>query len=257
MHVSTRLLFLDLLRDLGIDRVCDVGSMDGRDALAFRAQLPRAAITAFEPNPRNLQEMLADRRLEDARIGVVGAAVCDTDGTAPFYLVPPGDDAHTRDRRGKSSLLRREFLEAQTRIEVPTVRLDAVLADEPGDRIALWIDVEGKAYEVIEGMRDVAARVRLIHVEVESEPCIGAGQRLFPDVDRLLGELGFQRIATDQPVHRPQFNALYVRRGAEASALQVRLIRARLRRAFVAALTHVCPGCVQRLLRWRNRRVLS
>ena len=253
MYLNTRRLFLDLLRDLAIDRVCDVGSMDGSDALAFRKRLPHAAITAFEPNPLNLCAMRADPRLDAARIEVVAAAASDHEGNSPFYLVP----ADSRDRRGHSSLLRRGLSTPQEEVTVRTLRLDAALAAEASvsERIALWIDVEGKAYEVIEGIRGLAPRVRLIHVEVESELCIGAGQRLYPEVDALLNELGFEQIATDMPTDWPQFNALYIRRGQDGHALQWRLRRARARRALSSAVQRICPQFVRRLTRWRERHV--
>jgi hypothetical protein len=41
--LNTRLLFLALLRDLDIDVICDVGSMNGSDALAFRRRRPARA----------------------------------------------------------------------------------------------------------------------------------------------------------------------------------------------------------------------
>ena len=42
--LNTQLLFRALLRPLRIDTVCDVGSMDGMEARAFRALLPAADI---------------------------------------------------------------------------------------------------------------------------------------------------------------------------------------------------------------------
>jgi hypothetical protein len=77
--VNTRQVFIALLRDLDIDLVCEVGSMNGEDALAFRARLPFARIMALEPNPENLRCMRADPRLATARIDVGG---CEPRGRA-------------------------------------------------------------------------------------------------------------------------------------------------------------------------------
>ena len=85
--VNTKELFLALLPDLGIDLVCEVGSMNGDDALAFRARLPQTRIIALEPNPSNLQRMRADPRLAAAGIEVVGAAASNADASAPFFVV--------------------------------------------------------------------------------------------------------------------------------------------------------------------------
>ena len=82
--VSTRLLFTTLLRSLGADAVCDIGSMNGRDALRFRKQCPSAAVIAFEANPRNFECMRADPALAAANIRCEPLAMTDTDGSADF-----------------------------------------------------------------------------------------------------------------------------------------------------------------------------
>lgn len=257
MYLNTRLLFLALLRDLRIELVCDVGSMNGADALAFRKRLPRATLIAWEPNPENLQGMQSDRRLVAAGIELVAAAAADVDGSAPFFLVPT-DDQPGNARRGMSSLYRRDDPQQHlVQVQVPTRRLDGALAEREltSARIALWIDTEGKAYEVLEGARKIAAQVQLVHVEVESTPCINASQRLYPDVNRLLVELGFEQLASDHPHCNPQFNAVYVRREQSPDSrrrISLRLRMARLRRGCVAALRNLCPSCVRRLVTLRD-----
>jgi FkbM family methyltransferase len=256
--VNTRLLFLDLLRPLSIEHVCDVGSMDGRDALAFRARLPRATITAFEPHPQNFARMRADPRLGAAGIELVPWAVSDHDGFAPFYQVSQEEGATARARRGMSSLLPRDpSLFATHCIEVPTARLDGVLSTVAarGSRIALWIDVEGMAFEALEGMRRVASQVVLLHVELESTGCIHPRQKLAHEVQRLLEQLGFEERAVDQPAGHAQFNALYLRRDLDARTLSRvarRLVLARVRQRLVNAWRSHCPTLRRHVARWRN-----
>ncbi len=100
-------------------------------------------------------------------------------------------------------------------------------------RLALWIDTEGKAYEVIEGATGVGQRVHLLHVEVETSPCIGSDQKLYPDVKALLDTLGFTELATDVADTGAQFNALFVRRDLRVGTrlrMHVMLALAGLRR---------------------------
>lgn len=259
MRVNTRLLFLDLLRALDIQRVCDVGSMDGSESLAFRSRLPRAVITAFEPHPDNFARMQSDRRLAAAGIELSPLAVCDREGQAPFYRVVPGDDIAARVRQGMSSLLPRDpALYATDCIAVTTVRLDQVLhmPAAAGERIALWIDVEGKACEALEGMRRVAPQVQLLHVELESKACIHPTQRLAGESQRLLDELGYDELATDQPAGHAQFNAVYLRRGQTpdvARRVARHLALARGRQRIVTALCRHCPGIARRFAQWRAR----
>ena len=74
MILDTRHLFLKLLATLEVNVVCDVGSLNGADALRFRAMRPGADVYAFEANPHNERRMRADGRLARARIDVVPLA---------------------------------------------------------------------------------------------------------------------------------------------------------------------------------------
>ena len=95
-------------------------------------------------------------------------------------------------------------------VSVRAVRLDSFLTDVlagPARTIALWIDVEGAAYEVLEGIDRIRDRVCLVHVEVETR-AFWQGQRLWPDIDALMRQLGFTPIA-----RRPgdeQFDVVFV-----------------------------------------------
>jgi FkbM family methyltransferase len=256
--VNTRQLFLALLRDLGIDVVCEVGSMNGEDALAFRTRLPCARIIALEPNPANLHAMRTDPRLAEARIEIVGAAASDADTRAPFFVIE-ADYATVNARRGMSSLQRRDAgAYPCATVEVQTLRLDTLLAPllAGGARLALWIDAEGHACEVLEGLHGIARHVMMLHVELESERCIAPTQRLYPEARALLESWHFGEIAADQWHSNPQFNALFLR-GGLAPALQRRVVLrlrwARLRRALIDALGWVCPRCRRRLGEFHQR----
>ena len=254
--VNTRRLFGTLLRTLRIGAVCDVGSLDGAEALTFRALLPEAAIYALEPNPDNLRRMRADAVLLERRVEVMGIAATNFDGEADLFLVDAHASEHTR--RGMSSLYARPDAGAGARaaVRVRTARLDTLLGRECAAplRVALWIDTEGKAYEVIEGAAGLARQLYLLHVEVESAPCIDAAQKLYPDVRTLLEGMGFEEIATDQVRTSTQFNAVFVR-GTQPMLVRmsvaIALVRARARWLLVGAARALCPACVRRYHAWR------
>jgi FkbM family methyltransferase len=246
--VNTRRLFAGLLRTLDIATICDVGSMDGTDALLFRRSRPRANVLAFEPNPENFTRMQNDGRLHARGIRLFPFAASDRQAEAPFFVVATRHGRGTeRERRGMSSLHRRADPALLAGIvPVRTVRLDQLLAEQRllDGALALWIDAEGMALEVIRGADGVLANTRMLHVEVETTPCIAAGQHLFPDVHRCLEQAGFRLLATDHPLEYPQFNALFVRAElmhTHAASIGARLALARLRR------------CVGRVL-YRHRR---
>lgn len=251
MIVSTQRLFRKLLDKMQIGVVCDVGSMDGADALVFRDAVPESCIYAFEPNPSNLRLMQENPALHAHNIHIVPFAVTNYDGDTEFFLVD-ADYSKSDYRRGMGSLYRRsdEWAPAAV-VPVKATRLDTFLAEKcaPNVRLALWIDSEGKAHEVIEGMTGIADRVHLLHVEVETAPCIGPGQKLYADVKAQLRRLGFREIATDQTRLVSQFNALFVRSDV-SPVMRFRLkaweVRAWLRYRSARVIRRVCPACLRR-----------
>lgn len=234
MIVNTQRLFANLLSRMRIDIVCDVGSMNAADALTFRAAAPESTVYAFEPNPDNLRVMNANRTLAQRDIQVVPLAATNYDGEAEFFLVA-ADYSRKDPRRGMSSLYRRadEWAPAAV-VRVGTTRLDTFLAGKSpaNGRLALWIDVEGKAHEVIEGITGVAEQTYLLHVEVETAQCIGSNQKLYGEVRPLLERLGFMELARDQAPTHVQFNTVFVRRNLPAVLwlrVQACFVSARLR----------------------------
>jgi FkbM family methyltransferase len=229
--------------------------MDGYDALLFRRALPTADVIALEPNPRNFALMQADERLRRQHIRILPLAASDQDTEAPFFVVN-AEYAVNRDlpRRGMSSLHRRSdsSLLAEV-VQVRTIRLDSLLdAENHGTgHLALWVDTEGMAFETISGAAGVLGRTRLIHVEVETVPCIGVKQRLFPDVERTLLDAGFVLLATDGPATAPQFNALFVRAdllSTKAGEIRWQVARARFYRSVKKAVSPLVPPRFRRFL---------
>ncbi len=259
MIVNTQRLFVKLLSTMRIGTVCDVGSMDGTDSLTFRDAVPKSSIYAFEPNPENFRRMQANRALQERNIQIVPLAATNYDGEAEFFLVE-ADYSRRESRRGLSSLYKRsgDWATPTGVVRVKTTRLDTFLADKrpPHSRLALWIDTEGKAYEVIEGIGDVVNHIHLLLVEVETEPCIGSNQRLYPEVKSLLQRLGFAELATDQAPSQIQFNALFVRCDLSAGKrfrVKAWLVHALLRYLLVRAIGKMCPACLRRLLAMRRK----
>jgi FkbM family methyltransferase len=254
--VNTQRLFASLLRPLRVGTVCDVGSMNGADAVRFRRAAPRARILALEPNPRNFALMRCDAALRAGHIELLPCAASNYDGVGELFLVG-ADYARADPRRGMSSLYRRSGEWASSAsVSVRIARLDSLLRHAPGPRLALWIDTEGAAFEVIEGLVGVSQQVALLHVEVETVACIGARQRLYPEVRQLLERLGLSELATDLPREHTQFNALFVATGLgtrAACAIRLLIWRERLRYLTVRVLSTFCPDCVRRYRALRRR----
>jgi FkbM family methyltransferase len=229
MRVDTAKLFERLLPHLAPGVVCDVGSMNGADAARCARAVPGARVFAFEPNPYNLAPMLADAKLRELGVEVIGRAVAEQEMMAPFHVLR-ADYSTPNHQRGRSSMypavVPAEHLEV---VEVPTVRLDAFLASrmDAGAHLAFWVDAEGMAYEVLAGASGVRANLVLVHVEVERVPCMNPSQKLYADVKRLLESWGLEEIATDGRAHFRQFNVVYVRPGlGRGLALRIAVFKA-------------------------------
>jgi FkbM family methyltransferase len=219
--LKTKYAYHALLWLLKPDVVLDVGSLDGSDSKRFRMLLPRTDIVAFEGNPYNYGAMLEDREIARKRIRVVNKLVSDTEGRRSFFVQRPrAGEAHFN--RGTSSLTRRDEAGLTSEeVRIDAVRIDSFLAqDYPmASRVALWIDVEGHAYSVIEGVSSAKDRVKLMHVEVETAE-VWAGQKVEADVLHLAE--GMDYIVVARGVNAVQRDLILANRAwyeAEKSAI--------------------------------------
>jgi FkbM family methyltransferase len=188
-------------------------------------------IYVFEPLQGPLESLHALAR-QDPRIRVFPVAVSDRDGTAHFHV--------TNNQGESSSLLalgshREIFPEVQVQqtIEVPTRRLDSVLA-EHGLALpdVLIIDVQGAEYQVLRSLpQSLLDHVRLIYTEVSTE-AVYQGAGLLSDVEAVLTprfvNLGYVPLRPGVPMHG---NAIFAARDDVPQALQL-TARARWRLAF-------------------------
>jgi FkbM family methyltransferase len=196
---DTKSLFVSLIKKWRCDLVLDIGSRDGKQSLLFKEAVPTARVVAFEANPRNYQKMDRNPLLKD-RMTILPCAVSNADGTATFHIAEADYEGAetTENNLGVSSLLVHPGVKTAGSVEVETVRLDTLLRRQEYQvfqAIALWIDVESAEYFVLEGMRAVADRVRIIHVETAKTP-MRIGQRTYDEVSGLLKSLGFVEIGS-------------------------------------------------------------
>jgi FkbM family methyltransferase len=207
--VSSEFLFRSLAKHLGAEVICDVGAFDCFHSRRFRAT--GAKVIALEANPVNFEVLARDASLAAAGIELFNYAAWNRDEEITFNVV----DATGRDAQWRTMISSIRERTPDTRfaskpVPVRAVRLDSFLTDllpAPAPTIALWIDVEGAGYEVLEGMERIRDHVCLVHIEVETR-AFWEGQRLLPDIEALMEQLGFTPIA-----RRPgdeQFDVVFV-----------------------------------------------
>lgn len=194
--LKTKYAFHALLRVLEPDLVLDIGSQDGADSKRFRKLLPQAEIVAFEGNPSHYGAMLEDGEIGRKRIRVVHSLVSDTQGKRTFFVQRPMAGAR-HFNSGTSSLTRRDEEGAiAEEVLLDSVRVESFLAREypKSSSVALWIDVEGHAHSVLEGIDGAKDRVKLVHVEVETSE-MWPKQKIEADVLRLAASMDLVPIA--------------------------------------------------------------
>jgi FkbM family methyltransferase len=223
MELKSSILFYLLIRAVKPRLICDIGSLDGTNALYCRRFSPHSKIIAFEANPYNANKMRANKALSAGAIQVENVAVSNNDGQATFYIESQEGVAFNN---GISSLRRRlEEVKGGKEVSIPTVRLDTYIKSRalPFETIALWVDVEGLGYEVLAGILGIKENVSVIHVETETA-VFWRGQKLKPEVELLLKEMGFTFLGRGMP--EEQHNIVYINNKLfERSPFRFRLIR--------------------------------
>jgi FkbM family methyltransferase len=206
--VNSEFLFRSLAKHLGAEVICDVGAFDCFHSRRFRAT--GAKVIALEANPVNFAVLERDASLAAAGIELFNYAAWNRDEEITFNVVDTARDAEWRNMISSIRERSPDNRFPSKPVPVRAVRLDSFLTDVlagPASTIALWIDVEGAGYEVLEGIDRIRDRVCLVHVEVETR-AFWQGQRLWPDIDTLMKQLGFTPIA-----RRPgeeQFDVVFV-----------------------------------------------
>lgn len=220
------------LLSLQLQVLCVIGAHRFDELALINRLFPSLrAIYLFEPQAEPL-EALYRLANHDPRIKVFPVAVSDTDGMASFHVASNAGESSSLLQLGSH---REHFphVTMQRSIEVPTRRLDSVLAEhrlELPD--AMIIDVQGAEYMVLKSLSaDILDRLRLIYTEVSTE-AVYESAGLLSQVEALLAprfvNLGFAAINAEVPVHG---NAIFVARKDVADALAM-TSRERLRRAF-------------------------
>lgn len=192
MDLRTDILFILLAKMMQPDLICDVGAMDARESLLFRKVAPNANIFVFEANPKNVEIMKRKGVLERHGIDIRHNAVWNKNGKLTFFVEKNLGESDL-ELRGISSTRRREKGSlGYVEITVSAVRLDSFVNNLRSipSKIALWIDVEGAAYEVVDSFGEIRNQVKVVHLEAETKE-FWPGQKLQPAVEELMEKMGF------------------------------------------------------------------
>jgi FkbM family methyltransferase len=196
-HKAVTDLFFDLLTRAPIDCLIEVGAHYAETSKRFVASRPGARAVAYEAAP-DIYERAIGQGLPD-RVTMYNCAVGAEPGTATLFL--PRDQnlqvwASTRRRAGDVDV---------QEIVVPMVSLDIAgraMAGTGAERdLAIWIDVEGTALDVLRGGEDLfRRRIAVAYMEINDISTYD-GAATSHDIIALLLKLGFIPVARDNEYH--------------------------------------------------------
>lgn len=199
--------FFRFASKLQVNFLLECGANAAETSIRFATEMKGKAI-AIEANPATFESRTS--KAADKGVIPICTALGDEKGQVELMVPKEGRVVY----EGASSLLRRDDDLAYDTYQVEKDRLDSIIKDfEVGkeDQIALWLDVEGLALEVLNGAENFIQEknIVMLFVEVESE-AFWKEQKTATDIDDFLSKHKFTPVIRDIQ-SAGQFNLLYVR----------------------------------------------
>lgn len=211
--------FIKKINKNDIKVVFELGSRDARDAIEL-SEFFKCHVFAFECNPVAID--VCKKNIDSSpNITLVPLAVWNQSGPLSFYKVWEGDYwgafnvgasscfKFNPEARNYPDIIAEGLI--QEEITVTATRLDDFLEANQIDSIDLiCMDVQGAAFQVLEGLGDCLSKVKYIITELEMHP-IYEGEVLYPQVDTFLKQRGFVRASEPLENNSLCGDVLYVR----------------------------------------------
>ena len=190
------------------DCFVEAGAYQGDTSRLVESILPNATIYAFEANPYNYEQFKP--LFESSAVNYVHLAVLDKNDTVIFKVQKNNNGTDTPPVKGNDSILSRtEPNVIYEEFVVPCVTIDHYLADKikTTDSVAMWVDLEGAAYQALQGAVHVLPQVDVIKIEVETHQC-WENQKLDLEIKKFLSQFGFFPVLRDFE-YANQYNILF------------------------------------------------
>ncbi len=188
--------FLKLCSGLEISHFIECGAFDAEISRKFLAQNIESRATAFEINPLVFNNFLIANQIP--RLKYLNLGLSDCPGSASLKVPTRTPGAWSME----ASLVDRTNIEATTTIAVELSTLDqSVLLDSGQNEIsALWIDVEGNAFKLLQGAQNLlqSGTCKLIIVEVQDSE-FWRSEKFAHEIVAFLAKYGYAPIMTDCP----------------------------------------------------------
>lgn len=189
----------------------EAGAYEGETSRLIQSLLPNANVYAFEANKYNYLHF--KDLFKNSKANYLNLAVSDKNDIISFNIQKTKKGKYIDKIKGNNSILLRNEDEVDyENILVQSITLDNYFKNKIkyNDNIALWMDLEGIAYQALEGSFNILKNVYAIKIEVESYQ-YWKNQKLNTDVTKLLLTHGFFEIMCDFETSN-QFNILFCKK---------------------------------------------
>ncbi len=187
----------------------ELGAHAARFSRGVKTVLPQAQVHALEANPHTHAKFRP--QVEGAGVSYHHLALGEEVKDCVFKVARRRDGRELKPTQGSNSLRTKAQDIDYEDAPVKMVTVDHFAAEHglAGRPTALWIDVEGYAYEVLSGASRTLEDTQLLMIEVEDKE-FWIGQKTAPAVKRLLIQAGFIPVARDFEF-KSQYNVIFLR----------------------------------------------
>jgi FkbM family methyltransferase len=192
-----------------VQSLIECGAHAAETSVRFIAEHPNRRAVAVEANPKTYESRT--RPAESLGVETCWLGVGAEEGTMSLNVPTTEADVSGMPLNASffASLRQRP---SGHEVLVPVTTVDALQSGRQLPRpLAVWIDVEGFAYEVISGAKETLPHVEVALVEVESET-IWDGQSTDARVIEAMRKVGLHPVARDCQMGELQYNILFLRR---------------------------------------------
>jgi FkbM family methyltransferase len=210
---STSLLFLFFQNLILISKpeyFFEIGAFDAKFSCQAKKDIPECQFTAFEANPYNYDYW--HESITNSGVNHIHTAIGSHIGKTLFNVQKEVRGKSVSSIRGNNSILRRTEEDiSYEEIEVPLNSIDNIYKDVvfSTNSIAMWIDVEGYASEVLIGAKNNLCNTSMVFIEVE-EISFWKDQKLAHEIVKIMLDFGFLPIARDFE-YVDQYNIVFIK----------------------------------------------
>jgi FkbM family methyltransferase len=189
--------------------VVHVGAHEGLEWPSYQKMGISAAIF-IEANPEVFSRLVANLGAVEG-VALANCAIAEVSGRARLHITS-GDQCSSLLPLGRHLEYYPEIVETRT-IDVTAWTLDDLIAQlgmRPERFNLLNIDIQGAELQALKGAQRLLASIEAINVEINFEELYD-GCAQIEDIDHLLSEHGFRRVATSCPFHPSWGDGFYLR----------------------------------------------